>query len=250
MSKLIVPFDTYKVNTALDPEGGYAMRLGEQQIVEDVSVYEEVIKEKTLPLSPELLQFATSAVLNTMAAKTAADCRPRKIGGLIKCAAYTRGKLPGPYSAFDTDTCSAAVIFSSLKGVAKKVDLSKVQFVNSRTGLKVVIDRITYEGSTSEVGVIMKTKAIVVTGLNLQFISTGDNPDSITLSWKDAGGTEHTASVTPSSSTVTEMKIPFPDALADVAEGTEITFRFLTRGGIEDADPQPNNKTVTLLAAV
>ena len=50
MSKLIVPFDTYKVNPALDPEGGYAMRLGEQQIVEDVSVYEEVIKEKTLPL--------------------------------------------------------------------------------------------------------------------------------------------------------------------------------------------------------
>ena len=50
MSKLKVTFDTVPVNALLDPTGGYSMRLTEQQIVEDETVYEEVIKEKTLPL--------------------------------------------------------------------------------------------------------------------------------------------------------------------------------------------------------
>jgi hypothetical protein len=83
MSKLKVTFDTVPVNALLDPAGGYSMRLTEQQIVEDETVYEEVIKEKTLPLSPELLQLAVHAVLQTMATKTSQDCRPRKIGGII-----------------------------------------------------------------------------------------------------------------------------------------------------------------------
>jgi len=245
MNKLMVPFDTYAVNPALDPSGGYAMRLGEQQILEDDAVYEEVIKEETLPLSVKLLKFCVNAVLSATSKKTSQDCRPRRVGDEIKFVVGLRGKLAGPYGAFDTETCSAVVLATPMKGCVKKVDLSRVHLYNTRTGLKVTIDRITYEGSTSEVGVIMKTKGIVVTGLNCQWL-TGD---SCTLVWTDGEGAVQTASITPTSSSVTEMKFAWPTALNDVAAGTEIEFRFLTRGGIEEGEPQPNNKTVTVLAA-
>jgi len=244
--KTQVPFDTYPVNAALDPSGGYAMKLKDLQIVNDDSVFEEVVKEKTLPLSPELLEFAFRTILTTMALKVSKDCRPRKVGSYLKATPYLRGKVASPYSAYDPQTCSCAIVFTSLSGLDKTVDTDKyVQFVNVKTGTKVTIDRITYEGSTSEVGVIMKTKGIVVTGLNCQWL-TGD---SCTLVWTDAEGNPQTASITPTSSSVTEMKFAWPTALNDVAAGTEIEFRFLTRGGIEEAEPQPNNKTVKVLAA-
>ena len=247
MSKLKVTFDTVPVNALLDPAGGYSMRLTEQQIVEDETVYEEVIKEKTLPLSPELLQLAVHAVLQTMATKTSQDCRPRKIGGIIKCAAFPRGKLDSPYAPFDPVNCTAAVVFSTLKGMAKKVDMNRVQFVNTKTGERVTIDRIVYEGcvKSEEIATIMRGKGILVTGLNCQWIEG----DTCTLVWKDAAGREQTAQIVPTSSGVTDMRFAWPEALADVPTGSQVEFRFRTRGGNPDAQPQPNNKTVTLIEA-
>jgi hypothetical protein len=247
MSKLKVTFDTVPVNALLDPAGGYSMRLTEQQIVEDETVYEEVIKEKTLPLSPELLQLAVHAVLQTMATKTSQDCRPRKIGGIIKCAAFPRGKLDSPYAPFDPVNCTAAVVFSTLKGMAKKVDMNRVQFVNTKTGERVTIDRIVYEGcvKSEEIATIMRGKGILVTGLNCQWIEG----DTCTLVWKDAAGSEQTAQIVPTSSGVTDMRFAWPEALADVPTGSQVEFRFRTRGGNPDAQPQPNNKTVTLIEA-
>lgn len=247
MSKLKVTFDTVPVNALLDPTGGYSMRLTEQQIVEDETVYEEVIKEKTLPLSPELLQLAVHAVLQTMATKTSQDCRPRKIGGIIKCAAFPRGRLDSPYAPFNPENCTAAVVFSTLKGMAKKVDMNRVQFVNTKTGERVTIDRIVYEGcvKSEEITTVMRGKGILVTGLNCQWIEG----DTCTLVWKNAAGSEQTAQIVPTSSGVTDMRFAWPEALADVPTGSQIEFRFRTRGGNPDAQPQPNNKTVTLIEA-
>ena len=247
MSKLKVTFDTVPVNALLDPTGGYSMRLTEQQIVEDETVYEEVIKEKTLPLSPELLQLAVHAVLQTMSTKTSQDCRPRKIGGIIKCAAFPRGKLDSPYAPFDPTNCTAAVIFSTLKGMAKKVDMNRVQFVNTKTGERVTIDRIVYEGcvKSEEIATIMRGKGILVTGLNCQWIEG----DTCTLVWHDASGVEHSAGIVPTESGVTQMKFAWSEALADVPTGSQIEFRFRTRGGNPEGQPQPNNKTVTLIEA-
>lgn len=243
--KTQIEFDTYPVNAAVDPSGGYVMKLKEQQIVNDDSVFEEVVKEKTLPLSPDLLEFAFRTILSTMALKVSTDCRPRKIGNYLKATPYLRGKLKGPFSAYDPATCSCAIVFTSLSGLDKKVNTDKyIRFVNSRTGTKVVIDRITYEGSTSSVAVIMKGRGVVVTGLNCQWL----DGDSCTLVWKDSDGTERTASIVPTESSVTEMRFVWPTVLDGVTEGTEVEFRFLTRGGIAEADPQPNNKKVTVLA--
>lgn len=243
-NKTEVCFDTYPIPAALGPKGGYAMKIKVQPILEDTTVFEEVVREKTLPLSADLLEFAFRAILTTMARKVSRDCRPRRIGNLLKAAPYLRGNLAGPYSAYDEATCSCAIVFSSLSGLEKRVDTREaVRFVNARIGTKVKIDRITYEGSTGAVGVIGRGKGIVVTGLNCQWL----DGDACTLAWTDGAGERQSAGITPTGSSVTEMRFAWPAALAEVADGTEIEIAFLTRGGIEDADPQPNARKVRLV---
>lgn len=181
-----------------------------------------------------------------MAERVSKDCRPRKVGNILKATPYLRGKLKSAFSAFDKNTCSCAIVFTSLSGLEKSVNTEKyIQFVNTKTGTRVVIDRIVYEGcvKSEEIATIMRGKGIAVTGLNLQWLEG----DSCTVAWKDAEGTEHSASIEPISSTVTEMHFAWPEALADVPAGSEIEMHFLTRGGIADAEPQPNDKTVTLI---
>ena len=244
--KLIVYFDAVPINPAVDPRGGYAMKMKEQQIVSGNSVFEEVVLTKTLPFSADLLEFAFECVLTTMADRVSRDCRPRKIGKHLKAAAYLRGRLDSPYGLYDPKTHSCAIIFTSLSGVTKTANTDKyVRFVNTKTGTKVVIDRIVYEGcvDSSQIATLMRGKGIAVTGLNCQWLEG----DSCTLAWKDADGVEHTAEIVPTSSTVTEMHFPWPTELADVPAGSEIEMRFRTRGGIEDAEPQLNSKNVTLI---
>ena len=246
--KIIVYFDAVPINTAVDPRGGYAMKMKEQQMVSGNSVFEEVVLTKTLPFSADLLEFAFECVLTTMADRVSRDCRPRKVGKHLKAAAYLRGRLDSPYGVYDPKTHSCAIIFTSLSGVTKTANTDKyVRFVNTRTGTRVTIDRIVYEGcvDSSQIATIMRGKGIAVTGLNCQWLEG----DSCTLVWKDAEGVEHTAEIVPTSSTVTEMHFAWPEALADVPADSEVEMRFLTRGGIEDAQPQPNNKTVTLIEA-
>ena len=245
--KTQVPFDTYPVNAALDPSGCFAMKLKDLQIVNDDSVFEEVVKEKTLPMSPELLEFGFRCVLSTMADRVSKDCRPRKVGNIIKATPYLRGKLKSAYSAFDRNTCSCAIVFTSLSGLEKSVNTEKyIQFVNTRTGTRVIIDRIVYEGcvDSSQIATIMRGKGIAVTGLNCQWLEG----DTCTVVWKDAYGVEQTAQIVPISSTVTEMHFAWPEALNDAPLG-DVQMHFLTRGGIADGEPQPNDKTVTLIEA-
>lgn len=245
--KTQVPFDTYPVNAALDPSGCFAMKLKDLQIVNDDSVFEEVVKEKTLPMSPELLEFGFRCVLSTMADRVSKDCRPRKVGNIIKATPYLRGKLKSAFSAFDKNTCSCAIVFTSLSGLEKSVNTEKyIQFVNTKTGTRVIIDRIVYEGcvDSSQIATIMRGKGIAVTGLNCQWLEG----DTCTLVWKDADGVEQTAQIVPISSTVTEMHFAWPEALNDAPLG-DVQMHFLTRGGIADGEPQPNDKTVTLIEA-
>lgn len=243
--KIIVYFDAVPINTAVDPRGGYAMKMKEQQMVSGNSVFEEVVLTKTLPFSAELLEFAFECVLTTMAERVSRDCRPRKVGKHLKAAAYLRGRLDSPYGSYDPKSHSCAIIFTSLSGVTKTANTDKyVRFVNTRTGTRVTIDRIVYEGcvDSSQIATIMRGKGIAVTGLNCQWLEG----DTCTLVWKDADGVEQTAQIVPISSTVTEMHFAWPEALNDAPLG-DVEMRFLTRGGIEEAQPQPNNKTVTLI---
>lgn len=244
MKKLIVNFETRPVNPVLDPEGGYSMAICDQQILEDdETVYTEVIKEKTLPLSVEMLKFCVDSVIQTTAKKVSEDCRPRRLGNLVKFSAFIRGKVPSPYSSFDPATCTTAVLATPMKGVAKKVNLNKVLFVNAKTGTKVIIDRISYEGSGDAPGLVKVGKAIILTGLNCQFLVGIDTAE---IRYTDAGGVKQSIPVTPSASSVTEMRFDWNDDWP-ITAGQSIELYTSTRAGIEDGEAQPNTKSAEVL---
>ena len=54
MAKLIAKFDTVPVNPAIDPEGGYLLRLRDRPVYDESQVFEEVVKEKTLPIDKDI----------------------------------------------------------------------------------------------------------------------------------------------------------------------------------------------------
>ena len=137
MAKLIAKFDTVPVNTAIDPEGGYQLRLRDRPVYDESQVFEEVVKEKTLPFDKDMLEFSFLAVLKTMAQKVSRDCNPRRVGNYLKFTPTLRGKVKGMYSAYNPQTCSSAIVISSMKGLEKAVDTDFVSFVNSREGIAV-----------------------------------------------------------------------------------------------------------------
>ena len=245
MAKIQAKFDTYAVNSALDPSGGYTLRLKERPIYDESQVFEEVVKEKTLPFDKDMLEFAFLSVLKTMALKVSRDCNPRKVGNYLRFMPTLRGKVKGPYSPFDPATCSSAIVITSLSGLEKEVDRNYVTFVNANAGVRVTVNRVSWIGS-DEPNVVKKGEAFGAYGTFLMFDSSLG--DTVTVAWKDAGETGHTATLTPSESDYDHMKFSWPGALDEVAEGTELTFTFRTRGGIEDADEQVNVKKVLVAA--
>ena len=132
-----------------------------------------------------------------------------------------------------------------MSGLEKAVDRDYVTFVNAKGGTKVTVNRVTWIGS-DEPDVIKKGQPFAAYGTNLMFSAALG--DTVAVSWKDAGGTEQSASITPSESDYDHMKFAWPSELDEVAADTELVFSFRTRGGIEDGDEQLNKKTVTVLA--
>lgn len=245
MAKLQVKFDTVAVNTAIDPTGGYTLKLKERPIYDESQVFEEVVKEKTLPFDKDMLEFAFLAVLKTMALKVSRDCNPRKVGNYLKFSPTLRGKVKGPYSPFDPATCTSAITISSMSGLEKAIDGNYVTFVNAKAGTKVTITRISWIGS-DEPNVIKKGEPFAVYGTNLMFNAAYG--DTVTVSWTDAEGVRQDVALTPIESDYAHMKFEWTSELADVAADTILEFSFRTRGGIEDGDEQLNKKSVTVIA--
>lgn len=245
MGKLIAKFDTVAVNPAIDSEGGYMLRLKDRPVYDESQVFAEVVKEKTLPFDKDMLEFAFLSVLKTMAQKVAADCNPRKVGNYLKFTPVLRGKLTSPYGQFDRATCNCAIVASSLSGLEREVDSGNVAFVNVKVGTKVAIDRISWIGS-DEPGVVKKNVSFAAYGTNLQYSSAFG--DSVSVSWKDAEGTEHSAALAPTESDYSHMKFAWPGELDGVAADTELAFVFRTHGGLEDGDLQTNTKKAVVIA--
>ena len=247
MKKLTVKFDTRAISPDVDPSRSYTLHLLDRPVYDESQVFREVVKEKTLPFDEDMLKFAFLCVLKTMTQKVAADCIPRKIGNHLKFLPTIRGKVKGPYSPYDPKTCSTAIVVQSLSGLEKVVNMDYIQFVNVRQGVKAVVRKVTWRGA-EETGKIMPGRQIRATGDNLLWL----DGDSVELSWKLPDGTEATATVTSiveADSDVDNIILDWPDALDGVATGTEVKFRFLLRGGIEDAEPQPSDVSATVIEA-
>ena len=248
MAKIIAKFDTIPVNSELDPSGGYTLKLKDRPVYDESQVFEEVVKEKTLPFDKDMLEFAVLAVLKTMALKVSRDCNPRKVGNYLKFTPTLRGKVKGMYSAYNPQTCTSAITVSSLSGLDKAVDSDYVSFVNSREGIAVTVLKICTLGEQDSEGVstITKGKPVICVGTNLQYLPG----DKVEIHWTNAEGADASVEVVPTESDIAHMTFDWPEALDELADETELLWKFSTRGGLADGDPQANEKTVSLVEGV
>ena len=248
MAKIIAKFDTIPVNSELDPAGGYTLKLKDRPVYDESQVFEEVVKEKTLPFDKDMLEFAFLAVLKTMALKVSRDCNPRKVGNYLKFTPTLRGKVKGMYSGYDPKTCWSAITVSSLSGLDKAVDTNYVSFVNSREGVLVTILKICTLGEQDAEGIstITKGKPVICVGTNLQYLPG----DKVEIHWTNAEGADASVEVVPIESDIAHMTFAWPEALDELPDGTELRWKFSTRGGLADGNPQENEKFATLIEGV
>lgn len=243
-SKKAIAFEAMPINPAIDPNGGYYLRLLLPQAMEDKSVFDEVA-EGVPGLNAKTIAYVVDATLSTTASKVAKDGIPRKLGDLIKFYPSVRGKITSANDPFDSQTCTAVVAHCVLKGVETKMDLNYIRFVNSRTGVVVTIKYVMSVGGLND-GTITKGKEIRAYGENLQFDAALG--DSVEVKWSE-DGEEKSTQLTPSQSDELSMSFAWPETLTSVPDGTELTFTFTTRAGIQDAQAQVNTKVVTLKAS-
>ena len=127
-----------------------------------------------------------------------------------------------------------------------KTSVDKFSWTNvSDTGVLPKIDSLMYVGAPKS-GEIKKSLAIIATGRNLAFNAALG--DTVTLIWTE-GDEAKTVTLTPAESDYSHMKFDWPSALADVPDGTEITFTFTLHGGVEGGAAHTATKSVKLLAA-
>lgn len=245
MAKIIAKFDTVPVNTEIDPAGGYTLKLKDRPVYDDTQVFDEVVKEKTLPFDKDMLEFAFLSVLKTMALKVSRDCNPRRVGNYLKFTPTLRGKVKGMYSAYNPATCTSAIKVTSLSGLDKAVDTNFVSFVNSREGVQVTILRICTLGEQDAEGLstITKGKPVICVGTNLQYLEG----DRVEIHWTSADGTDVSTEVIPTESDIAHMTFAWPETMDELPDGTPLTWMFWTRGGIADSEPQENTKDATLV---
>ena len=245
-NKKQIEFETVAINPSIDPSGGYWLRLKVPQPLADKKVFEEVAENLPIKVTPKTIAYILDATLSTTAAKVAQDGVPRKLGDLVKFYPVARGKVKGPYSAFDPGSCSCHVSVCALKGLEKKMDTTRVHFTNARLGIIVTVTSVLSVGGTEE-DVLTKGKPFCVYGENLAFDAAAG--DAVEVSWTDEDGETQSVALSPKVSDLRHMEFGWPSALAEVEPGTTLTLTFRTRGGIADAEVQENRREVKLAAA-
>lgn len=141
-----------------------------------------------------------------------------------------------------TSKNSYHVTLTATKDLKASIDDFSWQRIDE--GAVIKIESVTSPGGKK--GEITKTKAIVANGKNLAFNAAWG--DSVKVEWADSEGTAHELALTPSEVAETYLRFDWPTGLADVPDGTELTFSFRLHGGEGEAE-QPNTQSAKLIAA-
>ena len=234
---LDIEFDTklIKIN---GQEQAYRMVAKVWPTKPEEAVYEEIAKESGTNLSADSLKGIFEMMINTTARLVERDGRPRRLGNL-KFMVSLKGKLESPYSAFDPETCEAAVIPSLMKGWERKIDPREVDIDNTKIGKRVRL--------VPEIGTVGRCEwgrgdNLLLNGENIQLIEG----DSVTVVWME-GEVEKSVvlEVLSTKDFLTELK--WPKGLDAVAAGTKVTLVWKSRGGIVDGVWQTRCRKMTLV---
>ena len=242
MAKTIVKFTTvpYDVNG----HTGYRPQLEPTAAISDMDFCEEVVKEKNLNMSAYELKHGVEALFEVGPQLVAKDARPRAITKLLKFAPFASGRLENANSTWDDATCKCKIRPVMLNDAEKEVDGS---FQNTNDATVARLNYVTYLGAQNVQNVIMDDKEIGAYGNYMQFdASLGD---SAALVYEDADGVEQSIALTCESSDIAHAVFAFPAALKRIEAGKTLTFKMVSRCGIEGNAPSTNTKKVTWLGS-
>lgn len=228
-------YDTvpYRANGAAK---GYRLQLKPQAMRSERAVYREIVKETSLNLSEDTVAFIVEMALKTLADKVAQDGLPRRIGNFLKFTPVLRGRVDGINSPYDPKTVVPQVKVTVLRGLARKLDVENLKFVNSRPEARILITHIHSRPQKSKNFELDRGVKIVVYGRNILY--RAELGDSIEVAWRNAAGEEETCTLQPSSADYYMIEIPWPEALDRVPSGTPLAFTLTLRGGVEGAAPR------------
>ena len=145
-SKKTIEFETVAISPSINPDGGYWLRLKLSQPLADKTVFEEVAESLPIKLSPKTIAYILDATLAT--------------------------------------TCAGVVSVCALKGLEKKMDMTRVRFTNVRLGVVVTVASVMTVGGTAD-DILVKSREFDVCGENLFFDAAAG--DSAEARWLEDG---------------------------------------------------------------
>lgn len=222
----------YKANGVI----GYRPQLEAATKITDLALAEEVCIEKRLSMSPEELLYAVQTVLETVPTLMSTDGKVREFTNLLCWNRTASGKLTSQAGDWN-DTCKANIKVQLKVKDNKTID---GDFRNTISLPTPKIDNVTYPGASSVVNVLKVGSKIVAYGRNMQF----DNALSDAAWIVKSDGT--LIYLTNESSGAASATFAWPSGYAP-EDGTSVTFRMLSRGGVSGGDPVVNEKKVVVL---
>lgn len=162
------------LNAKVCKDGGFRAQLPKDGALDYTTVLEEVIKEKRLGLSPEMLKMMIDSTFASVIDNVYKDGRTRRLGDFLEFALELKGSFDSEGEPVDLSKHKLELSVRQLKGFRHKHSSSDLTPVNHNAGPKVVVER-TYSAGCED-NEISWGKDIIIEGENL-FVFEDENPD-------------------------------------------------------------------------
>ena len=162
------------VSKKLTAKGGYRGHIMDRGGMDYDEVIQEVIRERYLSLSPNMIKMVVESVFNTMIAGIMKDGQTRRLGDFLSLQMEVRGGFDEPGEQFNPAKHKLAMVLRPLKEFRRVAGRDDVSVFNRNAGPKVVIEK-TYSASHPEGGELKFGEDIVLEGENLFALEDGND---------------------------------------------------------------------------
>lgn len=162
------------VSKKLTSKGGYRGHIVDRGGMGYDEVIQEVIKNRYLSLSSDMVKMVVEAVFDTMITGIMQDGQTRRLGDYLSLQLEVRGGFDEPGDQFDPAKHKLAMVLRPLKEFRRVAGNKDVSVFNRNSGPKVVIEKM-YSASCSEGGEIKFGEDLILEGENLFALEDGND---------------------------------------------------------------------------
>ena len=160
------------VSKKLSAKGGYRGHIVDRGGIGYDAVIQEVIKNRYLSLSPDMVKMVVESVFDTMISGIMQDGQTRRLGDYLSLQLEVRGGFDEPGEQFDPEKHKLAMVLRPLKEFRRVAGSKDVSVFNRNAGPKVVIEKMC-SAAHPEGGEIKFGEDLVLEGENLFALKDG-----------------------------------------------------------------------------